>query len=208
MKSIVEISSDRTIQAGFLPPADAFLRGSGHRADCATFSDGDGRPVFRRVSHSELVQRADFDIHANLAIDMPNGQRDLDRASAALRVIEARHHMADRALRILAFLFPDPQSLTMHIDTMRGSDRLYALAFDESALAAHLPMEPMTTPAPIVYARARSVAVARAIACPAYIRLRWSDDQDINRLLIAAAKQDGFDGIICPAEAVALINSA
>lgn len=208
MKSIIDISTAEMLPSGFAAPYDAILstaRGHAIRSRGPFHLD---RPVFVRLDPLADPDRMAHDDHDGLAVDVPNGQFDLDHISATLRLVEARRNRSDRSIRLLAFFFPDLASLAVSAETLAGSERLYGIAFDETALSACLPIDDMTTPAPLLYARARIVAAARAVACPAYLKPRWSDNQDTNLRTIETAKQDGFDGLIGPPTIVGLINSA
>lgn len=169
-----------------------------------------------RPSHAPIFKQAletdfDFDQEINsglgLAIDLANGQPDLDRTSALLRVQEAKTGRDDGRTRLIAFRFPDLASLAEPIAGLTGSPRLFALAFDEERLQDTLPSDDISRPAPLIYARARIIADGRKLGCPVYLKPRWSDVEALNDTIIAHAIADGFDGLIGPLEMAARIKN-
>lgn len=209
MKFIIEIPAEPASAVADATDAEALLIG---RAEGFTSA-----PLPRALPHPPIYQRitgGDFEFEggsehaAGFAIDLADGQPDLDRASAILRVEEAKTGRGDRITSLIAFLFPDLASLADRGHGLVGSPRLFALAYDEARMQSQLPSGEPLHPAPLVYARARSVGEARKLACPVYLKPLWSGDNAQNRAIIAQAKADGFDGLISPPAMAALIRNA
>jgi citrate lyase beta subunit len=129
-----------------------------------------------------------------LAIDAPRGTYDIERASLALRLTEARLDLADYTIRLIAFLFPDVASLADRAREVQASPRLVALALDEVSLTASLSetTSEADMSAPLVYARARTIANARHLNLPAYLKPINPNTND--------ARRDGFDGLLSEIE--------
>lgn len=147
-----------------------------------------------------------------LAIDTREGQADLDRISAELRIIEARNGRADRSTALMIYPYPDAASLADRRHDLVGSERLFALALDEPMLLKSLTAESAQhgepLPAPLVYARARLVAASRILGVPSYLKPLWRDDAVENMALLRGAKRDGFDGVIVSSTLLADLKNA
>lgn len=165
-------------------------------------------PIYQRVTGRNFNFGGRIMHGSGFAIDLADGQPDLDRASALLRVEEAKAGLSDGMIPLMAFSFPDLASLADQAHGLIGSKRVFALALDEARLRNELPRGADQRPAPLVYARARIIADARKLDCPVYLKPQWSDDEARNHEIIVHAKADGFDGMIGPPSLAVLIRNA
>lgn len=180
-----------------LPSASSF--GSG-QSGLATYR----KPVFRMWSG--MAENADREL-AGFFAPIPNGQADLDRISAELRVAEARFGVSDRHFKLIGVPFPDLASLADQSRPIRGCDRLHALAHDETRLKSDLASDGALTGAPFVYARAMLVAAASKLGCVPYLKPNWAEAEAECLALARQAKVDGFGGLILPSRLADLIRT-
>lgn len=140
-----------------------------------------------------------------LALDAMNGSADVEHASAVLRVMEAQQGREDRDIKLMAYLFPSLSTLADDPRAFQKSERLHALALDEERLAQSVSAtrDEHALSAPLIYARARIIAIGRSCDVPVYIKPLYRAQDPHARILDDAAR-DGFDGIIGPKERLQL----
>lgn len=196
------------VQSAAILHADAILL-----TGITTFRTGqakfgaEAKPVFGdwtgTAEQSEVLAMGLSGFVATLA----NGQPDLDRISAELRVAEARRGLSDGHFKLIGVPFPDLAALADEGRAMRASARLFALAHDETRLKHDLVSDGALTPAPLVYARAKLVAHARKIGRASFLKPDWTDSAPDNIALARQAKADGFSGLIAPPRLAAMIKN-
>lgn len=199
MKFIAEIPSSDLLRSAPQSGIDGVLTAAAGTSGTESDRIAEGVPVFLRMPPgTDMPLAAGMQPMTGYAIDAPDGQSDLDRCSAELRVLEAKAARADGATPLFVFLFPDLASLANPQRDWHGSSRLAALAFDEARLLEELEAAKESRPAPLLHARALAVAIGRKLGRSVYVRPAWPEPDDDQTRVIAAAKADGFDGLIGP----------
>ncbi len=196
------------IQSAAVSYADAILltgtcRNSQRQANVASVP----KPVFGHWTDRDAQDELSTTGLSGFIVALANGQPDLDRISAELRVEEARSGLSDGHFKLIGVPFPNVAALASDARAMRACDRLFACAHDETMLKTDLASDETLTAAPLVYARASLVALARKIGCAAFLKPDWTDNASDNLALARQARADGFNGLIAPPPLATLIKN-
>ncbi|WP_162009802.1 aldolase/citrate lyase family protein [Methylocystis heyeri] len=125
-------------------------------------------------------------------LDSAEGAAGVQRLGAKLAVFEAENGLADGATAIAAIAAQSPAAVFLLGGYAGCSRRLEVLAFDPSALARALAVDPASPP--VATARSLTILAAAAAGVPAIEIFCEGGDHEAGRERLLAARRDGFTG--------------